>query len=149
MLSIINRALSWAITSFGNNFCLIKRSRLIRALDNRFYVRFMQLEIGLLQRGYRVIIIVFKNSQQQHCLLRNTIIGCHVRSDLSMPGARANEIAISSFCPLFHFSARCFNKNSKTTNQSDLRNNAWHVIKRIILLDLFEMISVLIYCVQH
>ena len=47
MLSILSRAFSWAITSFGNKFCLKKRSRLIKALDNRFYVKFMQLEIGL------------------------------------------------------------------------------------------------------
>ena len=47
MFSILNRALSWAITSFGNKFCLKKRSRLIEALDNRFYVKFMELEIGL------------------------------------------------------------------------------------------------------
>ena len=33
------------MTSFGNNFCLKKRSRLIKALDNRFYVKFMQPEI--------------------------------------------------------------------------------------------------------
>ena len=37
--------------------------------------------------------------------------------------------AVSLFCPLFHFFARYFNKNSKTTNQSDLRNNAQHVIR--------------------
>ena len=48
MFSIQNRALSLAITSFGNKFCLKERSRLIKALDNRFYVKFMQLEIGLL-----------------------------------------------------------------------------------------------------
>ena len=48
MFSIRNRALSWAITSFGNEFCLKMRSRLIKALDNRFYVKLMQLEIGLL-----------------------------------------------------------------------------------------------------
>ena len=48
MFSILNRALSWAITSSGNKFCLKKRSRLIKALNNRFYVKFMQLEIGLL-----------------------------------------------------------------------------------------------------
>ena len=48
MFSILNRALSWAITSFGNEFCLKKRSRLIKALDNRFFVKFMQLDIGLL-----------------------------------------------------------------------------------------------------
>ena len=48
MLSIINRALSWAITSLGNKFNLKKRSRLIKALDNGFYVKFMQFEIGLL-----------------------------------------------------------------------------------------------------
>ena len=48
MFSILNRALSWAITSFGNKFCLKSRSRLIKALNNRFCVKFMQLEIGLL-----------------------------------------------------------------------------------------------------
>ena len=48
MFSIVNRALSWAIISFGNEFCLKKRSRLIKALSNRFYVKFVQLEIGLL-----------------------------------------------------------------------------------------------------
>ena len=48
MFSILNRALSWAITSFGNKFCLKKRSRLIKASDHRFHVKFMQLEIGLL-----------------------------------------------------------------------------------------------------
>ena len=47
MFSILNRALSRVITSFGNKFCLKKRSRLIKALDNRFYIKFMQLEIGL------------------------------------------------------------------------------------------------------
>ena len=49
MFSILNRALSWAITSFGNKFCLKKRTRLTKALDNRFYVKFMQLEKGLLR----------------------------------------------------------------------------------------------------
>ena len=48
MFSVLNRALSWAITSFENKFCLKMRSRLIKALNNRFYVKFMQLEIGLL-----------------------------------------------------------------------------------------------------
>ena len=47
MFSILNRALSWVITSFGNKFGLKKRSRLIKALDNRFDVKFIQLEIGL------------------------------------------------------------------------------------------------------
>ena len=50
MFSILNRALSCVIASFGNKFCLKKRSRLIKGLDNRFYVKFMQLEIGLLHR---------------------------------------------------------------------------------------------------
>ena len=54
MFSILNRALSWAITSFGNKFCLKKRSRLIKALDNRFYVKFMQLEIGLFKLFWKV-----------------------------------------------------------------------------------------------
>ena len=49
MFSIINRVLSLAITSFGEKFCLKKRSRLIKVLNNRFHVKFMQLEIGLLR----------------------------------------------------------------------------------------------------
>ena len=49
------------------------------------------------------------------------IIECHVRSDLSLPGVRPIKV-------LFQVFARYFNKNSKTTNQSDLRNNAKHVI---------------------
>ena len=48
MFTILNLALSWAITSFGNKFCLKKRSRLIKAFNNRFYVKFMQLEISLM-----------------------------------------------------------------------------------------------------
>ena len=48
MFSILNRALSWAITGVRNKFCLKKRSRLIKTLDNKFYVKLMQLEIGLL-----------------------------------------------------------------------------------------------------
>ena len=63
-----------------------------------------------------LLLFVFKDSQQQHCLLRNMIIECHVRSDLSLPGATANQVAISSFCSLFHFFAHYFTKNSNTTN---------------------------------
>ena len=33
--------------ALGINSSLKERSRLIKALDNRFYVKFMQLEIGL------------------------------------------------------------------------------------------------------
>ena len=55
-----------------------------------------------------LLSLVFKDSQQQHCLLLNIVIECHGRSDLSLPSARTNQIAISSFYPLFHFSARHF-----------------------------------------
>ena len=65
MFSILNRALSWAITSFENKFCLKKRSRLIKALDNRFYVKFMQLEIGLLP-DVLVIIMSMKSQLFSH-----------------------------------------------------------------------------------
>ena len=44
--------LSSAIASFGNKFCAKKRSKLIKALDNRFYVKFMQLEKGLLHISF-------------------------------------------------------------------------------------------------
>ena len=55
MFSILNRALSWTITGFGNKFCMKKRSRLIKALDNRFYVKFMQLERGLLEWNHLLL----------------------------------------------------------------------------------------------
>ena len=58
MFSILNLALSWAITRLGNKFGLKKRLGLIKALDNRFYVKFMQLEIGLL----RTVIMVTKSA---------------------------------------------------------------------------------------
>ena len=72
--------------------------------------QFYSLELLLINSREATVLLsfVFKDSQQQHCLLRNMIIECHVRSDLSLPGARTNQIAISSFCPLFHFSARYF-----------------------------------------
>ena len=58
MFSTLNRALSWTITSFGNKFCPKQRSRLIKALNNRFYVKFMQLEIGLLSLfGYLNVLL--------------------------------------------------------------------------------------------
>ena len=61
MFSILNPGLSWTITSFGNKLCLKKRIRLIKALDNRFYVKFMQLEIGLfLLYSERKVIIYRK-----------------------------------------------------------------------------------------
>ena len=53
MFLILKRALSWAITSLGNKFCLRKRSRLIEALDNRIYVKFLQLEISLFEEKPR------------------------------------------------------------------------------------------------
>ena len=67
MFSILNRALSWAITSFGNKFCLKKRSRLIKALDNRFYVKLIELEIGLLH-SFHLCPAVYISS---HSILMN------------------------------------------------------------------------------
>ena len=58
MFSILNRALSWAITSFKNKLCLRKRSRLIKALDNRFYVKFIQLEIDLFCKCCDTVLLV-------------------------------------------------------------------------------------------
>ena len=87
------------------------------------------------ENGAQKSIICFELLHAEILAIRR-LIECHVRSDLSLPSARANQIAISSFCPLFHllcplfhFCARYFNKNSKATNQSDLRNIAQHVIK--------------------
>ena len=61
MFSILNRALSWAIISFGNKFCPKMRSRLIKALNNRFYVKFMQLEIGLFKTWSSLVSGFIKN----------------------------------------------------------------------------------------
>ena len=75
MFSILNRALSWAITSFGNKFCLKRRSRLIKALNNRFFVKFMQLEIGLLENVYYQKFFVNYNLSKFHeCRFRFYII---------------------------------------------------------------------------
>ena len=98
------------------------------SINRQFY--FLELQLINFREATVLLSFVFKDSQQQPCLLRNMIIECQVRSDLSLQGARANQIAISSVCRLFHFSARYFNKNNKTINQSDLRNNAQHVIKQ-------------------
>ena len=85
MYSILNRALSWAITSFGNEFCLKKRSRLIKALDNRFYVKFMQLEIGLLLHGYvfsQYLVTV------DNCLM---ILSCRTPRDIYVGHSKSQE----------------------------------------------------------
>ena len=66
MFSILNRGLSWVITSSGNKFYLKMRSRLIKALNNRFYVKFMQLEIGLLQYVYCMIVVTMLSEVQQY-----------------------------------------------------------------------------------
>ena len=76
------------------------------AIGRQFY--FFELRLINAREAAVILSIVFKDSQQQHCLLRNMIIECHVRSNLSLPGASANQTAISSLCPLFHFSARYF-----------------------------------------
>ena len=73
-------------------------------IGRQFY--FLALLVINSKEATVLLSFVFKNSQEQHCLLRNTIIKCGVRSTLSLPGTRANQIAVSSFCPLFHFSAR-------------------------------------------
>ena len=65
MFSILNRALSWAITSFGNKFCLKMRSRLIKSLNNRFCVKFMQLEIGLLEEKIQLEIMIMEVEQNK------------------------------------------------------------------------------------
>ena len=70
MFSILNRALSSTITSFGNRFCLKMRSRLIKALNNRFYVKFMQLEIGLLERFLSFRQTVFSDLEDWNHLSR-------------------------------------------------------------------------------
>ena len=61
-----------------------------------------------------LLSFVFKDFQQQHCLLRNMIIECHARSDLSRLAQEPIKLlfqvfaryfaflpAISLFCPLF------------------------------------------------
>ena len=78
-----------------------------------------------------LLSFVFKDSQQEHCLLRNMIIECHLRSDLSLqePIKLLFEVFARYFTFLLAISlfAPYFNKNSKTINQSDFRKNAQYV----------------------
>ena len=71
--------LSWVITSFGNKFCLTKRSRLIKALDNRFYIKFVQLRIGLLLNNPKLIEEI-KNFTE----LRRKYTAIHFRLEISL-----------------------------------------------------------------
>ena len=88
------------------------------------------------QRGYCVIIICLHGqsattlfaSKHDHRMSRS------IKFVIARRKSQSNCYfkflpAISLFCPLFHIFARYFNKNSKTINQSDLRNNAQHVIR--------------------
>ena len=45
----------------------------------------------------------FKDFQQQHCLLRNMIIECHVRSDLSRPAQEPIKLLFQVFARNFTF----------------------------------------------
>ena len=47
-----------------------KRSRLIKALDNRFYVKFMQLEIGLF-KGFDIWYVIPESSLYQGFILQD------------------------------------------------------------------------------
>ena len=76
MFSILNYALSWSITSSGNKFCLTKRTRLIKALDNRFYVKFMQLEIGLLMPYVQICAVTVDVSLTLLNTLLRTLSNC-------------------------------------------------------------------------
>ena len=94
MFSILNRALSWAITSFGNKFCLKKRSMLIKALDNRFCVKFMQLEIGLLIVDLnKTILAAFITSLIRHP--GKTKLNCTIYLE---PGSRLNNYLGKLYC---------------------------------------------------
>ena len=108
-------------------------------INRQFY--FLELQLINSREATVLLSFVFKDSLQQHCLLRNMIIECHVRPKFVIARRKSQSNcyfkflpAISLFCPLSHFFARCFNKNSKATNQSDLRNNAQHVIMHEIVL---------------
>ena len=78
-----------------------------------------------------LLSFVFKDSQQQHCLImkHDHRMSRSIRFIIARRKSQSNCYfkflpAILLFCPLFHFFARYFNKNSKAANQSDLRNNA-------------------------
>ena len=90
MFSIPSRALSWAITSFGNKFCLKMRSRLIKALNNRFCVKFMQLEIGLLL--LRSVLKLFENVEWSNSLLRHIKIQTLLKINCCMAAISAFRV---------------------------------------------------------
>ena len=78
-----------------------------------------------------LLSFVFKDSQQQQLFAskHDHQMSRSIRFVIARRKSQSNCYfkflpAISLFCPLFHFFARYFNKNSKATNQSELRNNA-------------------------
>ena len=50
MITILTRALSWALSGFGNTFTLEKR---LKVVGNKYCVKFMQFGIGLLRPSSR------------------------------------------------------------------------------------------------
>ena len=44
------------------------RSRLIKALNNRFYVKFMQLEIGLFKWSFGLFVGVYLKENKKHAI---------------------------------------------------------------------------------
>ena len=118
MFSILNRALSWAITSFWNKFYLKKRPRLIKALDNRFYVKFMQLEIGL----FRMVYKVDGNPQLDTC-------------DWSMSSNILNRKEFKKSVGVYinhvqDFTLLTTNFSSVKRYKNSCKKNAWRLMKR-------------------
>ena len=50
-----------------------------------------------------LLSLIFKDSQQQHCLVRNMVIECYVRSDLSCPAQEPIKLLFQVFARYFTF----------------------------------------------
>ena len=73
------------------------RSRLIKALNNRFYVKFMQLEIGLLEKQKTVINSLKKENRRLEnrvAILENSLK--IIERSLMIPNSTADEHAYES-----------------------------------------------------
>ena len=104
----------------STEFC--HQNQLHFLIGRQFYFLELQLINSKEATVHYATVICLPGQSAATFWLRKMIIECHIRSDLSLPGARAIQKL------LFQVFAGYFNKNSKTTDQSDLRNNAYHAI---------------------
>ena len=83
----------------GNKFCLKKRSRLIKVLDNRLQVKFMKLEIGLLTDSLHIMFMAFMPPISSSSTCNQSIEGFHCMYFISLHHNIAQNATFLFFGP--------------------------------------------------